>query len=231
MSELTEEPVLTARNLHRSFVQGGDRVQVLRGVNLELSRGQRTGILGRSGSGKSTLLHLLGGLDRADDGQVLLRGKDMQRLDGSARARLRNQALGFVYQFHHLLADFSAAENAAMPLLIAGWSYRRALAAGSELLVRVGLGDRLRHRPFQLSGGERQRVALARALVHRPDCVLADEPTGNLDDGTAEAVSQLMLELARDMGTGFIVATHNASLADTMDVRLVLHDGLLHETD
>lgn len=219
--------VLLAENLHKSFSQGSTEVQVLKGLNLTLSRGQRIGILGSSGSGKSTLLHLLGGLDRADAGDVLLLGEKLASLSEPARAERRNRSLGFVYQFHHLLADFSAVENAAMPLLIGGWPRRKAHAAAAELLARVGLGERLQHRPSQLSGGERQRVALARALVHHPDCVLADEPTGNLDDHNSASVSELMLELSAELGISFIIATHSTALAARLDLQLQLQDGLL----
>lgn len=226
---MSEGPVLEARGLRRGFLQGEARIQVLDGVDLALRPGETVAIVGASGSGKSTLLHALGGLDAPDRGQVLWDGRDAYALDESRRAEARNRLLGFVYQFHHLLAEFTALENVAMPLLIRGEGRRAAADRATELLQRVGLAQRLAHRPAQLSGGERQRVAMARALAGRPAVVLADEPTGNLDQGTATVVQELLLELNAEHGTALVVVTHDRDLARQMQRRLRLLEGRLSE--
>ncbi len=232
MSELSAQaphPVLEAREVSRSFVQGPTTLEVLRGVALAVGSAERLAIVGASGSGKTTLLQILGGLDRPTHGQVLIDGRDIHSLSERERAALRNRTLGFVYQFHHLLPEFSALENVAMPLLVRRTKVAEARERASELLERVGLGARLSHRPHQLSGGERQRAAVARALVTQPKIVLADEPTGNLDGANAEAVFELMLELNRERGTSLIVVTHDPRLAARMERVYELDDGRLRE--
>lgn len=219
--------VLSCKNLSRSFSDAGQALEVLSNVSLEVKAGERLAIIGRSGAGKTTLLQLLGGLDLPDEGTVEVAGKDLAKLSNKERGVLRNEALGFVYQFHHLLPEFTALENVAMPLLMRRDPVSESIARATEVLGRVGLHDRLTHRPGELSGGERQRAAVARALVTQPAVILADEPTGNLDEQTGETVFELMLELNREAGASLIVVTHDLDLAARMDRIVELDQGQL----
>lgn len=222
--------VLEVRGLTKAFREGGRTLEVLRGVELTVATKDRLAIIGASGSGKTTLLQLLGGLDQPTAGEVIVCGQSMGALNDSERGKLRNRKLGFVYQFHYLLPEFSALENVAMPLLIRGVGSTEATGKAEKLLVRIGLLERLHHRPSKLSGGERQRVAVARALITGPSVVLADEPTGNLDRPTGARLFDLMLELNSDLGTSLVVVTHDSALAARMDRILKLEDGLLKPT-
>ena len=223
----TAQIVLRADAVTRRFREGSTTLEVLSGLNLEVRAGERLGIIGASGSGKTTLLQILGGLDRPDAGRIEIDGRDLHALSETERGAVRNRTIGFVYQFHHLLAEFSALENVAMPLLVRRMSGVEAAARAAAILQRVGLGARLSHRPPQLSGGERQRAAVARALVTRPSLVLADEPTGNLDGRNAEQVFALMLELNRELGTSLVLVTHDTRHAARMDRVLQLDNGTL----
>lgn len=219
--------VLEARGINKSYRDGAQVTQVLQQVELDVPVGKIVAIVGSSGSGKSTLLHILGTLDQADSGSLLLAGQQVAKLSANAKAALRNDKLGFIYQFHHLLMDFTALENVAMPLRIRGLAGKDAEQQASALLEKVGLAHRLKHKPSELSGGERQRVAIARALVTKPALVLADEPTGNLDQHTAEAIYQLLRQLNRDFKTSFVVVTHDRQLAGRLDQQYLMTDGKL----
>lgn len=219
--------VIKVKALCKSYSEGERKLNILSDLDLEVAAGERVAIVGLSGSGKSTLLHLVGGLDQPDSGDVTIAGQSIFGLSEQAQCKLRNESLGFVYQFHHLLAEFSAEENVAMPLLIRGLNKTEALSRAKQMLDRVSMSARLTHRPAQLSGGERQRVAIARALVGDPICVLADEPTGNLDETSAGEVDTLMVDLSAELGTSFVVVTHNSDLASRLDRTLRLHNGRL----
>ena len=224
------DPVLECRGVTRDFSEGGSLLQVLRGVDLAVQPAERVAIIGASGSGKTTLLQIMGGLDEPTSGEVFVHGSPMHGTSEVRKGQLRNRYIGFVYQFHHLLPEFSAEENVAMPLLIRRESRVDALEQARALLGRVGLGERLTHKPGELSGGERQRAAVARALITRPQLVLADEPTGNLDAGNGEHVLGLMLELNRELRTSLVIVTHDHAIAARMDRVLVLEDGILRES-
>lgn len=223
------EAVLECKDLGKSYQEGPQPIEVLRNVNLLIHAGEQIAIVGSSGAGKTTLLNLLGGLDLPSSGTVRVAGKDLAQASETERGLLRNRHLGFVYQFHHLLGEFTALENVAMPLLIAGHRLPDIEQRAHDMLARVGLAERTAHKPSELSGGERQRVAIARALVTEPNCVLLDEPTGNLDRRTGEAVQRLMRELNTELGISFVVVTHDETLADSLQRKLVLQDGGLHE--
>lgn len=224
---MSKPVILACRQLTKRYAQGDLNVEVLKGVDLSIQSGQRVAIMGASGSGKSTLLHLLGGLEKPSSGSVILDGADLNKVGSAKLSQLRNQSLGFIYQFHHLLGEFTILENVAMPLLIGKHPIKQAQAQAAELLKRVGLGHRIMHKPGELSGGERQRAAVARALINKPKCVLADEPTGNLDSKTADQIYQLMLELNQELQVSFLVVTHDPELAGRMDHVLHMEDGLI----
>jgi len=227
--QVMTDVVLRAEGLRQSFREGPQALQVLNGVSFAVNRGERVAIIGRSGSGKTTLLHLLGGLEKPTEGHVRLLEHDFSGAGEAERSRLRNRHMGFVYQLHHLLPEFTALENVALPVVLGGGEVAEAEAAAAELLRRVGLGERMDHKPAELSGGERQRVALARALVTRPAVVLADEPTGNLDRDTAESIHQLIVELNESLGTSFVIVTHEERLAALAHRRLRMERGVLAE--
>ena len=223
--QAVNEPIVNARGVSKTFREGTLQVEVLKSIDFQVGQGELVSIVGASGSGKTTLLHILGGLAEPSTGTVHIDQKDINRLSQKARGELRNHALGFVYQFHHLLAEFSAQENVAMPLLIRRTDPEQAMEQAAEILVRVGLGERLGHRPAELSGGERQRAALARALVAKPRCIMADEPTGNLDARTAGSIHDLLVELNESTGTSLIVVTHDIRLAERMGRMVSLENG------
>jgi lipoprotein-releasing system ATP-binding protein len=228
---MTNDPILRARSVERSYLQAGtdQRLSVIRNLHLDIVRGEKLAIVGVSGSGKTTLLNLLGGIDDTCAGSITVAGVDWKGLSASERAAWRNQHVGFVYQFHHLLGEFSALENVAMPCLVGGQSVSQATKQAADLLARVGLEKRLNHRPAQLSGGERQRVAIARALATNPSLVLMDEPTGNLDPKTANDVMDLLMDLNKDLATSFVIVTHDQSIAQRLDRTVSLVDGCLQE--
>lgn len=224
---MNKSVILECKQLSKRFKQGELDVEVLKGINFSVFEGERVAIMGTSGSGKSTLLHLLGGLDKPTSGEVILDGINLKKVRQAKLAKLRNNSLGFIYQFHHLLGEFSVLENVAMPALIGGSSIATVKNEAKQILDRVGLAHRTQHKPGELSGGERQRVAIARALINKPKCILADEPTGNLDSKTAETIYQLMLELNQELKISFLIVTHDPELAGRMDRVLYMADGLI----
>ena len=224
---MNDQVILECRQLTKRYTQGDLDVEVLKGIDFSVGVGQRLAIMGASGSGKSTLLHLLGGLENPTSGEVFMDRVSLCSVSQAKLGKLRNRSLGFIYQFHHLLGEFTVLENVAMPLLIGGKTVKQARRQSLELLQRVGLGHRVEHKPGELSGGERQRAAVARALINKPKCILADEPTGNLDSKTAEQVYQLMLELNEELNVSILVVTHDAELASRMDTVLHMEDGLI----
>ncbi|MBI2357615.1 MAG: ABC transporter ATP-binding protein [Deltaproteobacteria bacterium] len=219
--------LLRVEDLHKTFVEGGEEIHVLRGLHLEMGPGERVAIVGESGVGKSTLLHILGALDRPSSGKVIFQGQELSGLDDEALSQLRNREIGFVFQFHYLLPDFDALENVMLPALIQGWEWERARAAALKLLDVVGLKDRVSHRPGKLSGGEQQRVAVARSVILEPRLILADEPTGDLDPHTGEEVQELLFRLNEERGAALVVATHNRSFAGRIGTQMELRDGCL----
>ncbi|MCX8588876.1 MULTISPECIES: lipoprotein-releasing ABC transporter ATP-binding protein LolD [unclassified Gilliamella] len=224
------QPLLTAKNLYKTYKEGKMVTEVLKNVSFDLHPQSLLAIIGSSGSGKSTLLHLLGGLDKPTSGEIIFKSQRLNQLSEQAKAKLRNQDIGFVYQFHHLLPDFTALENIAMPLLIGGVSPNEAKKRAKDMLASVNLTNRAEHRPSELSGGERQRVAIGRALINNPSLVMADEPTGNLDKTTADAIFDLLIKLNKEQGTAFLVVTHDLELAKKLDKQLVMSDGQLSES-
>lgn len=224
------QPLLTAKNLYKTYKEGKMVTEVLKNVSFDLHPQSLLAIIGSSGSGKSTLLHLLGGLDKPTSGEIIFKSQQLNQLSEQAKAKLRNQDIGFVYQFHHLLPDFTALENIAMPLLISGVSPNEAKKRAKDMLASVNLTNRAEHRPSELSGGERQRVAIGRALINNPSLVMADEPTGNLDKTTADAIFDLLIKLNKEQGTAFLVVTHDLELAKKLDKQLVMSDGQLSES-
>ena len=224
---MTNSIVIECKNTSKQFADGQLKTNVLSNVNLSVQKGDRIAIIGSSGSGKSTLLHLLGGLDKPSSGSIKIHGQDINKLSVKTLSQLRNKSLGFVYQFHHLLPEFSAVENVAIPLIIGGIKPKQAEQQAEDLLIKVGLSHRLVHKPSELSGGERQRAALARALITKPDCLLADEPTGNLDHRTAQGIFDLILELNESLRTALVIVTHDIELASQMETILTLKDGHL----